>query len=77
MQFPAIQHVRQIAPQPRVEDVASAARQAWLRSSIARQIKPGMSVAVGCGSRGIRNYLALAKATVDALKELGAWKERK
>src|SRR5205085_8319222 len=25
-----------------------------------------------CGSRGIKNYLTLAKATIDALKELGA-----
>ena len=31
-----------------------------------------MRIAVGCGSRGIKNYLAIAKATVDALKELGA-----
>jgi hypothetical protein len=39
---------------------------------VAAAIKPGMRVAVGCGSRGIRNYLAIAKATVDALTELGA-----
>jgi hypothetical protein len=31
-----------------------------------------MRVAVGCGSRGIKNYLTLAKATIGALKELGA-----
>jgi hypothetical protein len=31
-----------------------------------------MRVAVGCGSRGIKNYLAIARATVDALKELRA-----
>lgn len=31
-----------------------------------------MRIAVGCGSRGIKNYLPIAQATVNALKELGA-----
>ncbi len=31
-----------------------------------------MRIAVGCGSRGIKNYLPIARATIDALKELGA-----
>jgi len=70
--LPTVQLVRQIAPQPTVADVAAAARAAWLGSPVARRIRPGMRVAVGCGSRGIRNVAALARATVDALKELGA-----
>src|SRR5438477_10143997 len=72
MHLPSIQLVRQIAPQPTVPDVIAATRQAWLASPIAKRIQPGMSVAVACGSRGIKNYLALAKASIDALKELGA-----
>jgi hypothetical protein len=67
-----VQLVRQTAPQPAVADVAKATRDAWLASKTAERIKPGMRVAVACGSRGINNYLAIAKATVDALKELGA-----
>lgn len=31
-----------------------------------------MRIAVGCGSRGIKHHGAIVKATVDALKELGA-----
>jgi hypothetical protein len=31
-----------------------------------------MRVAVGCGSRGIKNYLAIAKSTIDAITALGA-----
>ena len=31
-----------------------------------------MRIAVGCGSRGIKNYPTISKATVAALKELGA-----
>ena len=72
MMLPTIQHVRQVAPQPAVADVVAATRHAWLHSPLAVRVRPGMRVAVGCGSRGIRNYLAIAKATIDALRELGA-----
>ncbi|MFM8273486.1 MAG: hypothetical protein ACKODX_14325 [Gemmata sp.] len=72
MNLPAVQLLRQTAPQPSIADVARAAREQWLASKTAKRIKPGMRVAVACGSRGINNYLALARATVDALKELGA-----
>jgi hypothetical protein len=52
--------------------VPAATRRAWLESKVAARIKPGMRIAVGCGSRGIRNILPLARATIAALKELGA-----
>lgn len=71
MDFPLVQRVRQIAPQPSVKDVAGEVRKQWLNSKTAKRFKPGMKVAVGCGSRGIQNILPIAKATVDALKELG------
>src|SRR5262245_45520940 len=70
--IPHVQLVRQTAPQPRVADVAAEVRRQWLSSRTARRIKPGMRVAVGCGSRGIKNLLAIAKATVESLAELGA-----
>lgn len=72
MKLPHVQLVRQIAPQPTLADVPAAVRAAWLDSNVARRIKPGMRVAVGCGSRGIKNYLAIARATIGALKHLGA-----
>ncbi|MBX9583354.1 MAG: nickel-dependent lactate racemase [Gemmataceae bacterium] len=72
MDIPAVQLVRQVAPQPAVADVAAEVRRQWLASKTAGRIKPGMRVAVGCGSRGIANYLAIARATVDVLKEQGA-----
>ncbi len=72
MDIPRVQLVRQTAPQPAVADLAKTTRELWLGSKTAKRIKPGMRVAVACGSRGINNYLALARATVDAIKELGA-----
>jgi hypothetical protein len=72
VELPRIQLVRQNRPQPAVADVVGTVRQQWLSSKTAQRIKPGMRVAVACGSRGINNYLAIAKATVDAIRELGA-----
>ena len=72
MDIPHVQLVRQTAPQPTVADVAGEVRRQWRQSQTAKRIKPGMRIAVGCGSRGINNYLAIAKSTVEALHELGA-----
>lgn len=72
MDMPVVQLVRQTAPQPTLGDVAGEVRRQWLSSKTARRIKPGMRVAVGVGSRGIKNILGIVKATVAALKELGA-----
>ena len=72
MEIPSIQLVRQITPQTTVASVADEVRKQWLSSRTAQRIKPGMRIAVGCGSRGIKNYLTIARATIAALKELGA-----
>ncbi len=72
MPLPLVQLLRQTKPQPKVADVYAEARAVWKNSATAKRIKPGMSIAVGCGSRGIKNHGVLAKATVDALLELGA-----
>lgn len=72
MDLPFVQLVRQTAPQPTVANVADEVRKQWLSSKTAKRIKKGMRIAVGCGSRGIKNYLTIAKTTIDALKELGA-----
>lgn len=42
------------------------------REAIASQIKPGMKIAVTCGSRGIYAVAEMARAIVDFLKERGA-----
>ncbi|MBO0699340.1 MAG: DUF2088 domain-containing protein, partial [Zavarzinella sp.] len=72
MSIPDLYHVRQIAPQPTVADVAGEVRRQWLNSAIARRIKRGDRIAVGCGSRGIRHIGLIVKTTVEALRELGA-----
>lgn len=72
MAFPSLTLVRQIAKQPTIADVAGETRMQWLNSKIAKRIKKGDRIAVGCGSRGIANIFTIVKATIEALKELGA-----
>ncbi|MCX8138485.1 MAG: lactate racemase domain-containing protein [Thermogemmata sp.] len=72
MQFPLVQLVRQIAPQPEIADVSMAVQEAWHRSRTLDRIRPGMRIAVACGSRGIRHYLTIVRATLAVLRERGA-----
>ncbi len=56
---------------PQVADVAVAARDALEQSGMLAQMKPGESVAVGAGSRGIANLPAIVRAVVARLREAG------
>ncbi len=69
--FPPIARVRQTFDQPEVADVPAAVAQAIRASRITTRVKPGGSVAVTVGSRGIAGIDTIARAAVDALKELG------
>ena len=70
--LPLLYHVRQIAPQPTVADVVGEVRRQWKQSAIAKRIKSGDRIAIGCGSRGIRHIGPIVKTTVESLQELGA-----
>src|SRR5690349_17093527 len=71
-EFPMIAPIRQLLDQPRIPDVPAEVRRLWRASHLSRVIKPGTSVAVGVGSRGIANLQAMTAATLDVLRELGA-----
>src|SRR5436190_1303196 len=70
--IPHVTPLRQTAPQPSVTDVAGEVRRRWLASSLPKRIKPGMRVAVGCGSRGIANLDVMVRTTLDVLREFKA-----
>lgn len=75
LRFPAplpttLLEVHQAFDGPRVDDVVGATRRAL--DVLLPRIKPGDSVAVGVGSRGIANIVTIARAAVDRLKEHGA-----
>jgi hypothetical protein len=56
---------------PRVDDVASATRTALESSGILARMRPGATVAVGVGSRGVANIATIARAAVARLMEAG------
>ena len=69
--FPPIARVRQLARGPEVTDVAGAVRHAIVESKIRSRVKPGGSVAVTAGSRGIVGIAGILRATVETLKGMG------
>lgn len=70
--LPRMATVRQAFDDSRLKDVADAVRAQILQQHVAGRIKPGMRVAIGAGSRGVANVGVAVKATVAALRELGA-----
>jgi hypothetical protein len=71
MMLPPIARVRQSANQPEVANVPQAVIDALRSSQIQTRIKPGGSVALTVGSRGIAGIDKIAKAAVDTLKSMG------
>ena len=70
MTFPPLARVHQSVPQPRVVDIPGTVRRLTLESRLLKRVAKGGTVAVGVGSRGITSIPIVARATVDALKEM-------
>jgi hypothetical protein len=70
--YPKVLRIRQSFERPRVEDVAARVRQALERIGLGQRIRPGQTVALTAGSRGIANIPVILKSTADHLKKLGA-----
>jgi Lactate racemase N-terminal domain len=72
MEFPKVVKIRQKFPRPRVENVEAALREQLGRGEISSTIKPGMSVALTAGSRGIAEIAGILRSLVGILKEMEA-----
>jgi hypothetical protein len=70
--YPKLHRVRQKFERRRVEDVAGAVRHALERLELGRTIRPGQTVALTAGSRGIANIPLILKTSVEFLRHLGA-----
>jgi len=70
--YPKIFRVRQTFEAPRVEDVEQEVTQQLTRLNLAAKIRPGQSVAITAGSRGIANIHRILKAAVTHFRSLGA-----
>ena len=71
MSFPNMMRIRQHFDAPTVEDVPAAVREEIARLNLGARVKPGQSVAVSVGSRGINNIALITKSLVEELKSLG------
>src|SRR5271165_3927090 len=70
MNLPPLARVRQLIPQPRVDDVPARIRRLILESRIRERVRPGGTIAVGIGSRGINGIDVVARAIVETLKQM-------
>jgi hypothetical protein len=70
MDFPPLARVRQSIPQPTVEDVPGTVRERIRSSRLRERVRPGGTIAVGIGSRGIHGIDVVARAIVDTLREM-------
>ncbi len=70
MTFPPLARIRQSIPQPKVEDVPGTVRRLIQSSRLRQRVKPGGTIAVGIGSRGIHGIAVVARAIVETLQEM-------
>lgn len=70
-QFPRMLRVRQAFDGPRVENVAAEVERQLGRLELGARVRPGETVAITVGSRGIANIATITKAIVEHVKSLG------
>jgi hypothetical protein len=69
--LPEVFRVRQTFPAPRVDDISGEVRAQLERLALGPRVRPGQSVAITAGSRGIANIHLVLRAIVEHLKGLG------
>src|SRR5881628_2826954 len=72
MPYPRMVRVRQHFERPRVVNIAATVHASMEKLDLGRTIRPGHTVALTAGSRGIANIPLVLRATADFLKRLGA-----
>lgn len=70
--MPRMMKVRQRFDNEQIEDLTAALNEQLNQEKITTLIKPGMSIAVAVGSRGVDRIVEITAATIAFLKELGA-----
>jgi hypothetical protein len=72
MIYPRMVRIRQHFERPQAADVPAAVASALEPLDLSRRIKPGQTVALTAGSRGIANIPLILRSTASFLKKLGA-----
>ena len=71
MELPKMALVEQEFDPQRIDDITAAVAQEMIGMDLQDRVKPGDSIAITGGSRGIANIDIITKAIVDELKKLG------
>ena len=71
MAFPKMVRVRQKFDCPRVDDIPGEVERQLKGLALDKKVKPGQSVAITVGSRGIANIALITKAMVQHFQRLG------
>ena len=71
MSFPRMLRVRQTAQGTAINDVASVVREKISKLGLGKRVKPGQTIAITAGSRGITDINLITRAVVDECKSLG------
>jgi hypothetical protein len=70
--IPRMIEVRQSYPPSKQLDFPTLIARQFAETGVEKKIKPGMTIAVGVGSRGISNLKEIVQATIAVLKSAGA-----
>lgn len=70
--LPRMTNVRQKFEAQRLPDISASIAREFQRAEIRGRVKPGQTIAVGCGSRGIANIAEITKCVIRELRALGA-----
>ena len=71
MAFPRILRVKQTLEGPTLHDIPGAVRESIRALRLPGRVKPGQTVAITAGSRGVANIDRITRAVVDEMKGLG------
>jgi hypothetical protein len=72
MSFPKMLRIRQNFSSPTLADVPESVRREMESLELGSRIKPGQTVAITAGSRGIRDIAVIVRTMVEELKSFGA-----
>lgn len=70
--YPNMYRIRQTFEGPVITDIPATVRAELARADVASVIKPGQTVALTAGSRGVANIATIIKAVADYLQTIGA-----
>ena len=71
MSLPRMMKVRQHFDGPTLEDIEGTVRAEVAKMNLDNRVKPGDSVAISVGSRGVANIALITKTLVEELKAAG------